>query len=71
MPRRTKIVATIGPASSSPAVVRGLLEAGMDVARLGLAHGPLEHSIERIETLRSISRELRRPIGTSTGRKAA
>lgn len=63
MPRRTKIVATIGPASSSPAVVRGLLEAGMDVARLGLAHGPLEHSIERIETLRSISRELRRPIG--------
>ncbi|HEX4866058.1 MAG TPA: pyruvate kinase [Acidimicrobiales bacterium] len=63
MPRRTKIVATIGPASDNPKVVRGLLEAGMDVARVGLAHGPIEGSIERIEKLRAVSRELARPVG--------
>jgi pyruvate kinase len=63
MPRRTKIVATIGPASDNPKIVRGLLEAGMDVARVGLAHGPIEGSIERIENLRAVSRELRRPVG--------
>ena len=63
MPRRTKIVATIGPASASPAMVRSLLEAGMDVARVGLAHGPIEGSIERIRQLRSISQDLGRPVG--------
>ncbi|HSH61504.1 MAG TPA: pyruvate kinase [Acidimicrobiales bacterium] len=43
--RRTKIVATIGPASSSPAALRELIDAGMDVARVGLAHGtPEEHA---------------------------
>jgi pyruvate kinase len=40
--RRTKIVATIGPASDPPDVLRGVLEAGADVARVGLAHGPVE-----------------------------
>ncbi|MET0726716.1 MAG: pyruvate kinase, partial [Acidimicrobiales bacterium] len=63
MPRRTKIVATLGPASDSPAVVRGLLEAGMDVARLGLAHGPIEDSLERITRLRTASKEVKRPVG--------
>lgn len=63
MPRRTKIVATIGPASDSPAVIRELLEAGMDVARLGLAHGPIEDSLERIEHLRKASAEVGRPVG--------
>ncbi|MFL5906177.1 MAG: pyruvate kinase, partial [Solirubrobacterales bacterium] len=37
--RRTKIVATIGPASSEPAVLRELFEAGVDVFRLNFAHG--------------------------------
>ncbi|MDQ3570351.1 MAG: pyruvate kinase [Actinomycetota bacterium] len=45
MSRRTKIVATIGPASSSPAMLAELVVAGMDVARVGLAHGgPDEHA---------------------------
>src|SRR5438105_4285600 len=38
-PRRTKIVATIGPASASPERVRALIDAGMDAARLNLSHG--------------------------------
>ncbi len=39
MERRTKIVCTLGPASSSPEVIRGLIGAGMDVARLNFSHG--------------------------------
>ncbi|HAE55006.1 MAG TPA: hypothetical protein DCG25_08550, partial [Acidimicrobiaceae bacterium] len=37
MARRTKIIATIGPASQSNSALRGMMEAGMDVARIGLA----------------------------------
>ncbi|MBI2312664.1 MAG: pyruvate kinase [Betaproteobacteria bacterium] len=37
--RRTKIVATLGPATSTPAAIRGLLEAGVDVMRLNMSHG--------------------------------
>ncbi|MDQ4142327.1 MAG: pyruvate kinase [Actinomycetota bacterium] len=43
--RRTKIVATIGPASRDPEVLRAMVRAGMDVARLNFAHGePAEHA---------------------------
>ncbi|MGQ0434689.1 MAG: pyruvate kinase [Microthrixaceae bacterium] len=63
MPRRTKIVATIGPASDPPDVLRGLLEAGVDVARLGLAHGPIEASIDRIHRVREAAKAVRRPVG--------
>ena len=61
--RRTKIVATIGPASDPPAVLRGVLEAGADVCRLGLAHGPLEATLERIERVRAAAKDVGRPIG--------
>jgi pyruvate kinase len=63
MPRRTKIVATIGPASDPPDVLRGLFEAGADVARLGLAHGPVEASVERIARVREAAAVVGRPIG--------
>ncbi|MCB0976786.1 MAG: hypothetical protein KDB02_04940, partial [Acidimicrobiales bacterium] len=42
MARRTKIIATIGPASESEAMIKDLAEAGMNVARIGLAHGTLD-----------------------------
>jgi len=61
--RRTKIVATIGPASDPPAILRGVLEAGADVTRLGLAHGPLEATLDRIERVRTAAKELKRPVG--------
>jgi len=61
--RRTKIVATIGPASDPPAVLRGVLEAGADVCRLGLAHGPLEASLDRIDRVRTAAKDVGRPIG--------
>jgi len=61
--RRTKIVATIGPASDPPAVLRGIFEAGADVARIGLAHGPLEASLDRIARVRAAAEAVGRPIG--------
>src|SRR3954468_655832 len=50
--RRTKIMATIGPASDDPAILRGLIDAGMDAARVGLAHGDISDSIARIRRIR-------------------
>src|SRR6266542_1472841 len=51
-PRRTKIVATIGPACSSPEMVRSLVEAGMDAARLNLSHGTHADHEQRAQLVR-------------------
>ncbi len=61
--RRTKIVATIGPASDDPTIIGSLIGAGMDMARLGLAHGPIEETIERIARIRTAASEARRHVG--------
>ena len=50
-------MATIGPASSSPAMLRALIEAGMDVARVSLAHGSLEDQVEVIGGIRKVAGE--------------
>lgn len=60
--RRTKIVATIGPASSTPEMIRQLIVAGMDVARLNFSHGNYEDHAMVIRHLRSISEELNKPV---------
>src|SRR5438067_248890 len=60
--RRTKIVATIGPASSSPAVMRQLVQAGMDVARFNFSHGSHEEHARNLANLHSISSELDTPV---------
>ncbi|CAN1213314.1 Pyruvate kinase [Tumidithrix helvetica PCC 7403] len=59
---RTKIVATIGPASDSPEMLRKMLLAGMNVARLNFSHGNYEDHAKRIERLRSASEELDLPL---------
>jgi pyruvate kinase len=61
-PRRTKIVATLGPASKSPAVIRHLINAGMDVARLNFSHGSYKDHAQTIADLRAISMELDTPV---------
>ncbi len=62
MPRRAKIVATLGPASSSPSAVKRLFKAGVDVVRLNLSHGaPDEHS-RLIATVREQAAGLDRQI---------
>lgn len=50
--RRTKIVATIGPTSSSVATLQAMEAAGMDVARIPLAHGSLDDALELVATVR-------------------
>ena len=51
--KRAKIVATLGPASADPAVVRALIDAGMNVARLNLSHGDSEHHRATVATVRA------------------
>jgi pyruvate kinase len=60
--RRTKIVCTLGPASESEAALRGLAEAGMDVARLNFSHGAAPWHQARVRILRRIGAETGRPI---------
>ena len=50
--RRTRVVATIGPASDSLAVLSAMQEAGMDVARLPLAHGSIDEAVARLRRVR-------------------
>lgn len=55
--RKTKIVCTIGPSSSGKETIRGLLDAGMNVARLNFSHGTYEEHLERLQRLRDIARQ--------------
>lgn len=50
--RKTKIVCTLGPASSSQEVMEELIRAGMDVARMNFSHGSHQEQLERLETLK-------------------
>jgi pyruvate kinase len=61
-PRRTKIVATIGPASSSRDMLRKLMEAGMDGARLNFSHGEHDEHAEVAKNVRELQRETGRPV---------
>jgi pyruvate kinase len=59
---KTKILATLGPSSSSPAVLRKLYEAGLDAVRLNFSHGtPAEHEA-RVTLVRELNRRMRRHI---------
>jgi pyruvate kinase len=61
--RRTKIVATLGPASSTPEVIGRLFRAGVDVFRLNFSHGTHEDHAARIQAIRALEEETGRPIG--------
>lgn len=61
--RRTKIVATIGPATSSPEVLRNLIEAGATTLRLNFSHGTHEDHQRSIRLIRQLSFELNQPVG--------
>jgi pyruvate kinase len=60
--RHSKIVCTIGPASSSPRIIERLMRAGMDVARLNFSHGKHEDHARSIATLRAAAIEHEKPI---------
>ena len=60
--RRTKIVATLGPASDSPDMIRQLVQAGMDVARLNFSHGNYDDHARTIAALRRTAADLDTPV---------
>jgi pyruvate kinase len=61
--RRVKILATLGPASQDRAVVKRLLEAGVDVFRINMSHTSHEMLHERVQTIRGLEKEFGRTIG--------
>ncbi|MFO7814261.1 MAG: pyruvate kinase [Halanaerobiales bacterium] len=61
--RKTKIVCTLGPAANDKETLRKLAEAGMNVARLNFSHGDHEEHGKRIELIKEIEKELKKPIG--------
>jgi len=61
--RRTKIVATIGPATQKPEVLRSLIEAGATTLRLNFSHGTHEDHQRSVRLIRQVSFELNQPVG--------
>jgi len=61
--RQAKIVATLGPSSSSRGTIRALFDAGVDVFRLNFSHGTHDDHRQRIAHIRDVEREIGRPIG--------
>jgi pyruvate kinase len=62
MDRKAKIIATLGPSSSSTRTIEALVDAGIDVARLNFSHGTYETHLELIRIIRALSEKKNRPI---------
>src|SRR5688572_16341665 len=62
-PTRTKIVATLGPASRGPEVLRGLIAAGVNVFRLNFSHGTHEEHTAVLAEIRAVGRDMGRHVG--------
>jgi pyruvate kinase len=63
MLRRTKIIATLGPATDDPKMLDKILEAGVDVVRINMSHGTPEEHIERCDRIRNRARAHGRQVG--------
>jgi pyruvate kinase len=63
MLRRTKILATLGPATDKPGVLEGLFHAGVDVVRMNFSHGSAQDHIDRAHAVRELSRKTGRLVG--------
>ncbi len=62
-PRRTKIVATLGPASSDEKTLARMIEAGLDVVRMNFSHGTAKEHAARVEMVRALARKAGRAVG--------
>jgi pyruvate kinase len=63
MLRRTKILATLGPATDKPGVLEGLFTAGVDVVRMNFSHGTAQDHIDRANKIRELSKKTGRRVG--------
>lgn len=63
MVRRTKIVATLGPATDDPKMLDKIIEAGVDLVRINFSHGSPEEHLDRVEKLRNRARAHGRQVG--------
>ncbi|MGZ8264299.1 MAG: pyruvate kinase, partial [Burkholderiales bacterium] len=63
MPRRTKIVATLGPASSDEKTLERMIQAGLDVVRMNFSHGTAADHAKRVSLVRTLARRAGRAIG--------
>lgn len=61
--RRTKLIATLGPATDDAAVLQALLAAGVDLVRLNFSHGSQQQQLQRIQQVRQFSHQLKKEIG--------
>ncbi len=61
--KRTKIVATIGPASSSYEIIKEMVQSGVNVARINFSHGTHESNGSLIENVKKVREELEMPLG--------
>ncbi|MBR9999791.1 MAG: pyruvate kinase [Cyclobacteriaceae bacterium] len=60
---RTKIIATLGPASNSKSIIRSLIRSGANILRLNFSHGTHEEHLQRIKIIRNINKEFNDPVG--------
>ena len=63
MLRSTKIVATLGPASSDPAVLERMIRAGVDIVRLNFSHGTADDHLARATLVKQLSAKVGRTVG--------
>ena len=63
LPRRTKIIATLGPATDDEAAIAALLEAGIDAVRMNFSHGEAEEHVRRMQMVRDISKRMHYYVG--------
>ena len=63
MHRRTKIIATLGPATDDEEIIASLIDAGVDLVRLNFSHGTMEENKKRVEMVRRISAEKNYSVG--------
>ena len=61
--RRTKIVATLGPATDDPKVLTDMVRAGVDVVRLNFSHGTVADHARRLEMVRAAAKQVGRYVG--------
>ena len=62
MKKKTKIICTVGPSSSTPEQLKALIANGMNIARLNFSHGTHEEQLEKIKTIKKVREELGVPV---------